>query len=145
MRHNISPTIAYIQEGVTPSASGIPVNYGPASGIQVNYGPASGIPVNYGPASGIPVNFELESRILIDKKVQRKNTSVLQYFQTFDGDLSGGCIRYIDFICKRHDLMAVFGYTCELITQLKTKQLEILKYSIMQRYILSDCMTVRSI
>ena len=69
MRHNISPTIAYIYEGVTPLASGIPVNYGPASGIQVNYGPASGIPVNYGPASGIPVNFELESRILIDKKV----------------------------------------------------------------------------
>ena len=80
-------------------ASGIPVNYGPASGIPVNYGPASGMPVNYGPASGIPLNFELESRILIEKK--NVCVAIFSFLRTFHhGDLSGGCGRCIDFICK---------------------------------------------
>ena len=53
-----------------------------------------------------------------------------------------GCVLTL---LENHDLMAVFGYTCELITQLKPKQQEILIYSIMQTFILSDCVTVRSI
>jgi len=35
--------------------------------------------------------------------------------------------------------MAVFGYTCKLITQLKPKQQEIETHSIMQTFILFDC------
>jgi len=43
---------------------------------------ASGIPVNYGPASRIPLNFVFESRILIDQKVfKKKKNTVLQYFR----------------------------------------------------------------
>jgi len=48
---HISTSAIYILEGVTPPPS------------------SSGIPVNYAPASRIPLDFELESRILIDKKV----------------------------------------------------------------------------
>ena len=83
-------------------ASEIPVKYGPASEIPVNYWQASGIPVNYGPATIIPVNFELESRILIDKKVLRKTLRTV-FLSTYHVYLSrkpslsgsGGCGRCI--------------------------------------------------
>ena len=56
-----------ISEGVTPSASRIPVNHGPASRI--------------------PLNFELESRILIDKYFEEKAPLELpmETFQVFAG------------------------------------------------------------
>ena len=82
-----------------PSASGIPVNYGPASIIPVNYGPASRIPVNYGPASRIPLYFELEPRKLIDKMFKKNPTlrTVLQYvpslvltMETFPENIASG-------------------------------------------------------
>ena len=86
---------------------------------------ASGIPVNYGPASRIPLNFEMESKILIDKKVKEKSTSVLQYFRSLELSMETfpvGAGDVLSVVCEKHELMAVFGYTCELITQLKPKQ-----------------------
>jgi len=53
---------------------------------------------------------------------------VFQYSRSLELSMetfSGGCGRCIEFICKKQYQMAMFGYTCELITRLKPKQQEI--------------------
>ena len=50
---------------------------------------------------------------------------MLQYFRSLERSMETfpvGAGDVLSVVCEKHELMAVFGYTCELITQLKPKQ-----------------------